>query len=131
MANPRIADNVHKLKGTLQPCRHGSDDAEKAQFKAAIPPMPAFCKKDKAAAKEWERITKIMHAQRILTLADLTTLAAYCKLAGQLLETGELYASQHSQLRGYIGELGLSPASRHKIKPIQKEKSDSDPWSEF
>lgn len=91
------------------------------------------------ARKEWGRIVAALDAARMLTLADRTCLAMYCQAFGRWV-TAERAVSKRGtviktpngypitnpqlavanrafqQLRELMGELGLSPASRSRIR---------------
>lgn len=114
MGKKRIPDNVHLLKGTHRPTRHGKPE-EKPQVTDTIsktPPrwFPAEAK------KEWRRITKIMLNSNVLTSADTSTLSQYCLLFAQLqTELNDFPAARHTQLRLCAVELGLTPSARGKI----------------
>lgn len=104
------------------------------------------------ALVEWHRLATELHRVGILTMADRTTLAAYCQLYEQWVYAEQYIKTQlvivdkptgkiiqnpmiriaHRTLelmRGYIVELGLSPASR--VKLAKGEVSVDDPLEQF
>lgn len=122
MANMRLPDNVHRLNGTYQPCRHG-DDAEKPDWDESLPEMPQAVAERPEAAKVWE--WAIGAAPRgVITKTDQGLLAQYALLAATLYASPETFsASDHTQFRLIQQELGFTPASRGKITgPKQGEK---------
>ncbi len=113
MANPRIPDNVHKLKGTHRKDRHGDPDT-KIQLDGRLPVAPRWMPAD--ARKEWARVCKVMKAVNVITEADSTVLTQYCLLYSEMKrEKEEFQAAKHTQLRLCAAELGLTPVSRSKI----------------
>lgn len=113
MANKRLPDNVHKLRGTLRKDRHG-DPSSKPKLKNQIPRMPTWLNANGKA--EWKRITKEMKKMGIITNADRTVLAQYCQLYSELVaDREEFTAAKHTQLRYCQIELGLTPSARSKI----------------
>lgn len=124
------------VQGTL---RKDRDNGEVA-FEAAAPDCPGFL--DAAAKAEWKRMVPILLAAGLLTLADRAALAAYCQafsrwkraeeeLAKQPLlvtvtEKGTgaraevwIAANAMKEMRAFLVEFGLSPASRTRVRPTK------------
>lgn len=121
----RLPDNVHVLRGTFKPSRHGARD-KKPLLEPGKPSAPAWLKG--AALTEWRRVVRILAPTNVLTVADRTIIAQYCLLFGKMAESlDEFSASDHHQLRSLCSELGLTPASRAKFATGNRKKDD-DPF---
>jgi P27 family predicted phage terminase small subunit len=93
---------------------------------------------DAAARTEWDRVTALLHTQRVIAAVDLANLAVYCTLFSRLeairqatkkksfrlLRRGKehpllrMERQTAGQLRPYLTELGLTPASRARVSPL-------------
>lgn len=125
-AKPR---NIHKLKGTYQPCRHGADD-EVLDFDDVMPEAPACL--DTEAKIEWIRICKVFKGKKVLTEGDRAMLTAYCQIWSKLAgDPQEFKANDYAQLRGLCGDLGLSPISRSKLRLKSAEKKKKTGFEDF
>ena len=123
MPNPRLTDNVHNLKGTYQPCRHGDPD-DKPVWESSLPDCPKCL--DRAAKKEWKRIASIV-PDGVVTLTDRGVLAQYCALWSVFeKDTSKFSSSNHTQLRMLQQELGFTPIARCKILTDGKKVPDKD-----
>ncbi len=103
----------------------------------ALPRCPAHL--NAVARKEWRRLASALHSVGVLTVADRTALAVYCQAycrwveaeerlatTPMLLKTATGYvqqspwlsiANKQLELMGrYMTELGITPASRSRIK---------------
>jgi len=122
MANQRLPDNVHKMQGTYQKCRHGEPD-EKLDVSVVMPGKPDYL--DDLAAGEWDRVTAVLEKKGLLTELDRTILAQYCALYGKFAaDPIGFTASDHTQLRLQEQELGFTPSSRGKITVAKEDKGD-------
>lgn len=121
----QLPDNVHILRGTFKPSRHGKRD-KKPLLEPGIPSPPAWLKG--TALTEWRRVVKILKPTNVLTIADRTIITQYCLLFGKLSDQlDEFSAGDHHQLRTLCSELGLTPASRAKLGAGGRKK-DEDPF---
>jgi len=117
---------------------------------------PTVIANDKYARAEWERIAPVLVGMGVLTEADLTALAVYCRTCGEYWraieqmdrEGGPLYVSPKTgyamvsplfsvaqrcadQMRRLMVEFGLTPAARVKLSVEPEEPSDEfDEWFE-
>lgn len=81
------------------------------------------------AVKEWKRLAPILHANKLLTEASVTTLGHLCAVHGKI---AQLYAAGESpsghmlsQYRGLANDFGLTAAALGKVKPSgEKEKEN-------
>ena len=108
----------------------------------AVPLPPAWLDKD--GKSEWRRVAPILSTERrVLTLADLATLASYCAAVGQVAGASRIIATEGmtfatdkgprkhpavtirndamTQARLLAGELGLTPTSRSR--PSMRDES--------
>jgi P27 family predicted phage terminase small subunit len=117
-----------------------------------VPKCPPHLDKD--AKKEWKRISKELIALGLLTEVDRAALAAYCSAWSRWVAAEEHIAKlglvvkapsgypinnpyvgianvAMDQMRRFLIEFGLTPASRSRIHIDQKQKSDVDPFTAF
>lgn len=129
MANKRLPDNVHKMKGTLQPCRHGKAE-DKPNIVIKPPSAPSML--STGAKREWTRVCKVLAKANVLAETDRVTLAQYCELYAEFAEDPrEFTAAKHTQLRLLNVELGFTPSARAKLKPIETGDKPKDPWDDL
>ena len=146
MPNPRVPDNVLKMRGTYRPDRHGDAD-EKVELEEKPPTAPGWLGRE--AKREWRRICKLLTGKGVLADLDRPLLAQYCTLWQALYESQtwrrrymagdqtidpdnppRFSASDHAQMRMLGGELGIGAVSRSKIK-VQKKpepQKKTDGW---
>jgi phage terminase small subunit len=71
---------------------------------------------------EWNEIVRDLLAIGVLTKIDRAVLAAYCQILGEIVRKGRVgeipTPALFGQLRGYMAELGLTPASRTRIHAV-------------
>lgn len=116
---------------------------------ADVPKAPAWLDRDGRA--EWKRVAPILSTERrVLSLADLATLANYCAAVGQVAaasriisKEGIIFKSETGpkkhpavaiqqgammQARLLAGELGLTPTSRSRaaLRDDPGDAADSD-----
>lgn len=112
MGNPRLPDQVHILRGTFKPHRHGDPD-EKIACSEEIGDPPVEL--DEIAGQEWHRVVTLFAGQGLLTAADRAPLAIYCRYWSQWCRD-DLSATAVAQMRGIMRELGLfTPGQRCKL----------------
>jgi len=119
---------------------------------SCIQKCPSFL--DAEAKREWRRISAELLAVGLLTSADRVALAGYCAAFSRWVKaeklrqqapavlqskrTGALYSNPIvgeasaalDQLRKYLIEFGLTPASRSRLQ-IEPSSKDTDPFTEF
>lgn len=119
MARRRKPTALKVLQGTARPDRA----REEPDFNLVDghPECPSWLT-DPEAVAEWERLVGILTPVRVLSAADLTALAHLCALHGAVLDgyrSGEPpKAAQLTQLRLFLTEFGLTPASRSKASTL-------------
>lgn len=89
-----------------------------------VPPPPDWLP-NAHAIKEWDRLSPILVANKLLTEAALSTLGQLCALHGkvvQLYAAGESpNASMVAQLRALSNDFGLTPVAQGKVRPHGEE----------
>jgi P27 family predicted phage terminase small subunit len=111
----------------------------------AIPTCPSHL--DKVAKREWRRVTKELFALGILWKLDRAALGGYCDAYGrwaesakQIQQYGMIFKSPSGypmpspylpilhtaldQMRAFLTEFGLSPASRSRFKVANPKQRD-------
>jgi P27 family predicted phage terminase small subunit len=99
------------------------------------------------AREEWDRLAGVLHDMGIFTTVDRAALAAYCQAYGRwaeaeeklkdtpvMLKTPSGYVQQNPWLSvankqleimgRYMAELGITPASRSRVRALAEEKRD-------
>jgi P27 family predicted phage terminase small subunit len=132
---------MKKLAGTLRKHRQNLDEP---QPEAGTPEAPEDL--DARALAAWRYYAPILSGCRVLSLADRETLACYCLAVGrrsqaeeELAKTGPVVKSPAGfavlnpwlsvsnkaleQLLRFGAELGLSPASRQRVKSLPAPKA--------
>jgi P27 family predicted phage terminase small subunit len=117
-----------------------------------IPQCPGHL--DKVARKEWRRISKELIAVGLLTEVDRAALAAYCcawsrwvaaeeriQDHGLVVKAPSGYPVQNpyvgiantamDQMRKFLVEFGLTPASRSRLHAEPRKPKAVDPFAEF
>jgi len=111
-----------------------------------VPDPPKYL--DDIARDEWLNMAPKLHALKLLTELDITALAAYCKCfsvwvqannmvslmgdfivgsKGSLVQNPAVSTAKHAEieLRRWLVEFGMTPASRTKVQvPTKKKNSD-------
>lgn len=124
MANPRKPTQLKAIAGTERKDRAITNEIE-LPLVDSLPTAPDWMP-NAHAVKEWDRLAKILIANKLLTEADLATLGHMCALHGkivQLYAAGEApTASMAGTLRVMQSDFGLSPVARGKVSAGGEEK---------
>lgn len=132
MANPRKPATLKAIAGTTRKDREVPEPIE-MPLVDEVPPAPDWMP-NAHAVKEWNRLASILVVNRLLTVADLGTLAQLCALHGkivQLYTAGESpNAAMVGTLRGLQSDFGLSPVARGKVRGAVETKQ-SGRFSKF
>lgn len=125
MPNPRKPAQLKVVAGTDRPDR-ASPSSIDLPLVGSIPPAPDWLPNGHAV-KEWERLAPILHANRLLTEAGVTSLGHLCALHGKI---AQLYAAGESptghmmaQYRGIANDFGLTPVAQGKVKPSGEKET--------
>jgi P27 family predicted phage terminase small subunit len=102
------------------------------------------------ARKEWRRVVPVLKHSSGLADVDMQVARDYCICVARidqcerelstngLMQLGQrgwqkngattIVGQYRTQLRSYIGELGLSPSARTRLTPREAESDDADPF---
>jgi len=150
MSNPRLSDDLHKLRGTRPTPR---TEPAQANDEQGTPQKPAWL--SAAASEEWDRIIPLLEQRGSITAADGMVITIYAESVARyqaglkaLDEKGlevtvtrldsngqahevtkpnpaiKLVQDTEKVIRQSLVELGLTPRSRERIKPAA-EKPES------
>lgn len=118
---------------------------ETPKTKPAHPPTPHWL--SAAAKKEWRKIVPELYQIGLLKIVDVKGMEAYCtcyakwrevsektKIGVMTAASGYVYANPlinvelkyAKEMRGWMAELGLTPASRSRILYEEPESEDED-----
>lgn len=111
----RKTTNTQKhLSGTAEDRRMSETVVEFPKETGAIP-APEWLEHDHSKT-EWNRLIPLLQIAKILTPADLASLAHYCHIHGQIIHMVsrqvDVPMSYYTQLRGYQADFALNPKSR-------------------
>lgn len=129
----RKPDRLKILEGTDRPDRmHPEVELPAVESTASIDPPDWLTGRE--AVLEWNHITELLVPVRVFTEGDITALGHLCNLHADCVL---LYrarksptAAQLTQLRLYLTEFGLTPASRSRAGQVAASGMRS-PFSEF
>lgn len=120
MANVRKPAQLKSISGTGQKCREVPSIVDLPVL-STVPEAPDWLP-NSHAVKEWDRLARILTANKILTEGGLSALGMLCALHGkivQLYAAGEApTASMAGTLRNMENDFGLTPVAQGKVKPI-------------
>lgn len=122
---------IKEARGTVQPCRE-KEVTTVVEFPLCdeVPAAPAWITFD-AAFEMWEELAPTLYAQRVMTTADVHSLAHLCRLHGKIVDgynrMNDPTAAELSQLRMYFSEFGLTPSSRTRVA-ASGAKKDANPF---
>lgn len=116
MARPRIATNIHELKGTFKthPERRAARENEPVP-KAGIGPSPEWFEPNEVEA--WDYIVGVM-PPGVLGDSDRVHLEVAARLLAysRTVKISEMSDGKLSRLDAMLGKMGLNPAERSKVK---------------
>ncbi len=126
MPTPRKPVELLELAGTFRPDRHARlRGAPKSDRGIGDP--PACLGPDEAAA--WREFVSNAPAG-VLTSGDRVALECLAVLIAKARRPGGLSGAELGQLRGFLSEMGASPASRGRVLPVEggAEAPTGNPW---
>lgn len=117
MANSRKPANLKVVAGTDRPDR--VVNAVDLPLVDEIPKAPDWLP-NAHAVHEWDRLGRILHANKLLTEGGLSALAVLCALHGEIVDqwarrntpTGHMIA----QYRAMVNDFGLTPVAQGRVK---------------
>lgn len=144
---PKTPSNLVQLRGN--PGRRPLNQNEPKPT-VEVPPRPSHLVGH--ARKEWDRITPLLERYGLLTKIDHAGVEAYCVVYGRWVEAEKklrkstmvvtvngkpmtspwltIASAALVELRKYLAEFGMTPASRSRIS-AEKPAEDTDDWSQF
>lgn len=121
MAARRTPNNVHKLKGTFRPDRHGESQQDYQPPVEGYPRPPEYLAGPALAV--WGEVERVMSKCNLYTQADAAKLARYCCIEAEFRSGPcEFPAAKLSQLRLMERDLYLDPEARAKVVGTSKAK---------
>ncbi|MGA8147779.1 MAG: hypothetical protein WB870_09435 [Gallionellaceae bacterium] len=132
MSNPKKPPTLKVICGTERPSRRGQPKVE-LPILSSVPPAPAWLP-NAHAKNEWDRLARILTANKLLTQAGTSSLAILCAVHGMVVEmfeagkapTGHLIA----QYRNLANDFGLTPVAQGKVRPAPAGKeADANPFA--
>jgi len=127
MPTPRKPHNLKVIGGTDRADRLVRDAVEMPLIDIA--PLPPDWLPNIHAQKEWERLSAILLANRLLTEVSLGPLGVLCALHGQIVQqyaagvapTGHMLA----QYRNMVNDFGMTPVAQGKVRQLgEKPKAN-------
>jgi P27 family predicted phage terminase small subunit len=129
------------------PGKRGYNQAEPV-LPEGLPDCPGHL--SEPAREEWHRIAGTLHEAGVLTTVDRAALAAYCQAWGRWVEAEEKLkdlpamiktpsgyvqqnpwlpvANKQLEIMGrYMAELGITPASRSRVKALTEAAAEPEP----
>ena len=127
MSRARKPHNLKVVAGTARPDRIAP--AVEIPSIDEIPPAPEWMPNGHAV-REWERLTRVLVANRLLTEGGLSALGQMCALHGKIVQ---LYAAGESpnaaliaQYRALANDFGLTPVAQGKVRPHGDEPAKNE-----
>lgn len=135
MPNPGKPTSLKLISGSRRVCKSGvsrlADDTHVMPSLATVPQAPPWLPNAHARC-EWDRLTPLLVANRLLTEAGLTVLAHACALHGSIVQAmaagQQPKAATVSVYRQLINDFGLTPAAQTKV-PARAGGAGANPFS--
>ena len=131
MSNPRKPSHLKAVAGTARADREPATFVD-LPLVDSVPPAPDWLPNGHAI-KEWDRLAPILHANKLLTEAAVSTLAQMCALHGkivQLYAAGESpNASMVAQYRALANDFGLTPVAQGKVRGGGEKSAPDNPFA--
>lgn len=127
MANPKITIEQKKATGSYRPGAHGTEDPP--QGVPGRPPIPDCLHDRPDALKIFEATCDFLEDADWLRVSDGASIHSYSILQARLnRDPDEFTAAEFTQLRLFINELGLSPASRARMPGKKSNEKPDNPF---
>lgn len=119
MARPRKPTQLHVVSGSakVHPERMRQRENE-PDFSDDLRDIPAPDHLDKMHRELWQELRSHLHV-RVASEQDATAFEALVRLV-MVMRTGQAVAADYARLQAYLGEFGMTPASRSKVAQIKK-----------
>lgn len=123
MARPRKPTNLHVISGSAQ--KH----PDRMRERQSEPEITGFDLREYAAPDRldelhrniWNEVRGYLHA-RVASEVDLIAFEALVRLV-MVMRSGQAAAADYARLQAYLGEFGMTPASRSKVSQGKKPES--------
>jgi phage terminase small subunit len=120
MARPRKPTQLHVISGAAKAhperMRERADEPEVSSVDLREAPAPDHL--DKLHAELWEELKVLLHA-RVASDHDAIAFEALVRLV-MTMRLGNAAAADYARLQAYLGEFGMTPASRSKVSQGKK-----------
>ncbi len=115
MARPRKPTQLHVVSGSAakDPQRMRARENEPTEISGDLREADCPPHLDEALAKLWVEMRGYLHA-RVSGEQDIIAFEALVRLVA-IMRTGEAVAADYARLQAYLGEFGMTPASRSKV----------------
>ena len=119
MARPRKPTQLHVVSGSAakHPDRMRERQSE-PETDGDLREVDAPEHLDDDLAAIWKEVAGYLHA-RVASNPDLIALEALVRLVA-IMRSGEAQAADYARLQAYLGEFGMTPASRSKVAQGKK-----------
>lgn len=118
MPRPKKPPALKLLHGTRQ---KDATPAVELPLVDSLPSAPEWLP-NPAAVAEFDRLARILHANRLLTEGSLSALAMLAALHGKLVQSwsGGVMPSGHllAQYRNLAADFGLTPVAQARLRPM-------------
>jgi len=120
MARPRKPTQLHVVSGAarVHPERMREREAEPVVETGDLRDIEAPDHLDKMHRDLWNELRPQLHA-RVSSANDATAFEALVRLV-MVMRTGQAAAADYARLQAYLGEFGMTPASRSKVAQGKK-----------
>lgn len=120
MARPRKPTQLHVVSGSAKKhpdrMRERQTEPEVSDFDLRTAEPPEHLSEE--LAKLWREVCQHLHA-RVAAEQDAIALEALVRLVA-LMRSGDAAASDYARLQAYLGEFGMTPASRSKVSQAKR-----------
>lgn len=136
MGRNAVPTKIKKMTGN--PGKRKLNEKE-PEFKSGKLQIPDFLRTDEIACKEWKRILKVYEQTKLLTEADIPSIACYCEAWSRWVRAVEIVSKQgfvlssdnggqyynmnqaiadkaKKELEYWSGKFGMTPVSRVALK---------------
>jgi phage terminase small subunit len=127
MPRPSKPHNLKVVAGTARPDRIAP--VVELPVIGEVPSAPSWLP-NAHAVMEWDRLARVLVANRLLTEGGLSSLGHLCALHGKIVQlhaAGESpNAALVAQWRGLANDFGLTPVAQGKVRPHGEEPAKNE-----
>lgn len=123
MARPRKPTNLHVISGSakVHPERMRERQDEPETTGLDLREYEAPDRLDELHRNVWNEVRGYLHA-RVASEVDLIAFEALVRLV-MVMRSGQAAAADYARLQAYLGEFGMTPASRSKVSQGKKAET--------